>query len=420
MWGSNSMEKFKMMKLANHAVLKLLILFFSLVSSISIAQAAYQRSFINLSFESPKIANTGNACRVYIDSTKVPGWLTTHPYYQEESVEHVLILQVVVVRLWNCGQDLGVLGGGTGNLVAKEGTQFAELNAERLSEISQNICLVNGEQVNWRFSHNGRNTNPDTMNFRAGTQPVVSVATGTTGTGNITSCSAGTCNPVQSNTVPVGSTTRWADYSGSFIYTGATGQTTIGFQSTSGSGTSGNFLDGIQIEVKPIIEFTSANYSVPENGGNVQPVQVIVVGTVPSAGIPLTFTVTDGTAQLGTDYKINGGVANTFTITIPAGNYGSGTPYILNVPVEIISDTVPEPDETFTVTINQSNAYHVMSSSGCGASGNGTATYTIIDDDATQDVDLKLEKFQRKGTSGSFQSSPLMVKSTDTVQYQLV
>lgn len=84
MWGSNSMEKFKMMKLANHAVLKLLILFFSLVSSISIAQAAYQRSFINLSFESPKIANTGNACRVYIDSTKVPGWLTTHPYYQEE------------------------------------------------------------------------------------------------------------------------------------------------------------------------------------------------------------------------------------------------------------------------------------------------------------------------------------------------
>ena len=52
MWGSNSMEKFKMMKLANHAVLKLLILFFSLVSSISIAQAAYQRSYLNFDFES--------------------------------------------------------------------------------------------------------------------------------------------------------------------------------------------------------------------------------------------------------------------------------------------------------------------------------------------------------------------------------
>lgn len=421
MWGSNSMGKFRMMKLANHAVLKLLILFFSLVSSISITQAAYQRSFINLSFESPKIANTGNARRVYIDSTKVPGWLTTHPYYPEQAVDSCTYVPSgngQVMELWSGPRVIG--GGGTGNMVAKEGTQFAELNAQYISEISQNICLVNGERVNWRFSHNGRNTNPDTMNFRAGTQPIVSVATSTTGTGNVTSCSAGTCNPVQSNTVPVGSTTRWADYSGSFIYTGATGQTTIGFQSTSGSATSGNFLDGIQIEVKPIIEFTSANYSVPENGGNVQPVQVIVVGTVPSGGIPLTFTVTDGTAQLGTDYKINGGVANTFTITIPAGNYGSGTPYILNVPVEIISDTVPEPDETFTVTINQSNAYHVMSSSGCGASGNGTATYKIIDDDATQDVDVKIEKTQRKGTSGAFQSEPLMVSTGDTVQYQLV
>lgn len=421
MWDNNSMEKFKMMKLANHAVLELLILFFSLIGTINIAQAAYQRSFINLGFESPKIANTGNACRVYIDSTKVPGWLTTHPYYQEEAIDSCTYIPSgsgQVMELWSGPRNIG--GGGTGSIIAKEGTQFAELNAQYISEISQNICLVNGEQVNWKFSHNGRNPNPDTMNFRAGTQPVVSVATGTTGTGNITSCSAGTCNPVQSNTVPVAGTTRWADYSGSFIYTGTTGQTTIGFQSTSGSGTSGNFLDGIQIEVKPIIEFTSANYSVPENGGGVQPVQVIVVGTVPFAGIPLTFTVTDGTAQLGTDYKINGGMANTFTITIPAGNYGSGTPYILNIPVEIINDTVPEPNEDFTVTINQSNAYHVMSSNGCGLSGNGKATYTIIDDDAAQDVDLKIEKTQRKGDSGSFQSEPLMVKSNDTVQYRLV
>ena len=422
MWGSNSMEKFKIMKLANHAVLKLLILFFSLISSISITQAAYQRSFINLSFETPKIANTGSACRVYIDSTKVPGWLTTHPYYKEEAVDSCTYIPSgngQVMELWSGPRAIG--GGGTGNMVAKEGAQFAELNAQNISEISQNICLVKGEQVSWKFSHNGRNTNPDTMNFRAGIQPVISVATNTIGTGNVVSCSAGTCNTVQNNTTSVGNTTRWANYSGTFIYSGTTGQTTIGFQSTSGDATSGNFLDGIQIEVKPIIEFTSANYSVPENGIGVQPVQVIVVGTVPAGGIPLTFTVTDGTAQLGTDYKINGGVANTFTKTIPAGEYGSGTPYILNVPVEIISDVVPEPAENFTVTINQSNAYHVMSSNGCGASGNGTATYTIIDDDAAQDVDLKIEKFQRNlTTSGVFNSAPLLVKTGDIVQYQLV
>jgi hypothetical protein len=96
----------------------------------------------------------------------------------------------------------------------------------------------------------------------------------------------------------------------------------MGFQSTSGTSTSGNFLDAIQIIVKPIIEFSSANYVVPENGGTVQPLKVIVVGDVPSGGISLVFNVNDGTAQLGVDYKINGGVANTFTKTIPQGNYG--------------------------------------------------------------------------------------------------
>ncbi|MEG2434608.1 MAG: hypothetical protein RSB25_23495, partial [Acinetobacter sp.] len=136
------------------------------------------------------------------------------------------------------------------------------------------------------------------MNFRAGTQPVISVSTSTIGEGSVVSCKTGTCDVAsrQLNT-DTGATagskiTRWADYTGSFTYTGATGQTTIGFQSTSGTGTSGNFLDNIQISVKPIIEFTSASYSVPENGSGVQPVQVIVVGTVPTGGIPLTFTVT--------------------------------------------------------------------------------------------------------------------------------
>ncbi|MDW2812651.1 hypothetical protein R5K32_21325, partial [Acinetobacter baumannii] len=95
-----------------------------------------QRSFINLSFESPKIANTGNACRVYIDRTKVPGWLTTHPYYQEEAVDSCTYVPSgngQVMELWSGPRVIG--GGGTGNMVAKEGTQFAELNAQYISEI---------------------------------------------------------------------------------------------------------------------------------------------------------------------------------------------------------------------------------------------------------------------------------------------
>ena len=61
---------------------------------------------------------------------------------------------------------------------------------------------------------------------------------------------------------------------------------------------------------------------------------------------------------------------------IPQGNYGAGTPYVLEVPVEIINDSINEVDDTFSVTINQSNDFHVMSSPIVGAAGMAcTANY---------------------------------------------
>ncbi|MDQ9760657.1 Calx-beta domain-containing protein [Acinetobacter baumannii] len=408
-----------MMKLANHAVLKLLILFFSLVGSISVAQAAYQRSFINLSFEEPNIANTGSACRVYIDSTKVPGWLTTHPYYQEEvngTCTYSASGNGQIMELWNGPRAIG--GTGTGTISARNGKQFAELNAQYVSEISQNICLVQGEEIEWRFSHNGRR-NADTMDFRTGTQKIVSVQTNTVGQGQINFKADD-----RTSVVNQASNGRWADYSGKFIYTGATGQTTIGFQSTSTtSPTEGNFLDDIQIKVKPMIEFTSANYSIPENSSSIPPIQVFVMGTVPAGGIPVNFTVTDGTATLGTDYTVNGGTARTFTATIPQGTYTTGQ-VALSVPVQLINDNVAENNETFMVEIEASPEYHVMSASTCGSSGNGTTTYTIIDDDAPQTMNLSIDKTQKltSDPATAYSANPLLipVSSGNTLQYKLV
>lgn len=418
MWGSKTLSVFNMMKLRNNQLISVLITVLLFLLYIPVANAAYQRGYLNLGFESPQIATVGNACRAYLSNTRVPGWLTTHPFYQEEKVDNCLSSLSVggsgqIIEMWSGPRTIG--GGGTGNISAREGNQFVELNAQYISELSQNICLVNGEQVSWKFSHNGRNAASDTMTLRAGIQKIATVSTNTTGDGGVSQCNSGTCG-VSSKV----SNNRWADYSGTFTYTGATGQTPMGFQSTSGSGTSGNFLDGIQIVVKPIIEFSSASYAVPENGGTVQPLKVIVVGDVPSGGISLAFNVNDGTAQLGTDYKINGGIANTFTKTIPQGSYGAGTPYILEVPVEIINDLVNESEEIFTVTINQSTDFHIMSSKDCGASGNGTATYVINDDDAPTDMDLKIEKKQKVGTTATFSSDSLTVNVGDTIQYQLV
>lgn len=415
MWGSNSMEKFKMMKLANHAVLKFLILFFSLVGSISIAQAAYQRSYLNFDFESNSL---GTSCYVQVDASSVPGWNTTHRSMQGTG---------------GCGST----GRGFGKLIelwshgysgypARQGNVFAELNAEEYSEMQQNICLIQGEPISWKLSHNARRDNTtdvDKMSLRAGAQTIVSVATTKNGNGSILSCASGSCN-VSSGVVTYNGNKFWADYSGTFNYTGTTGPTVLGFKADTGSsGSLGNFLDAIQISVKPIIEFASASYEIPENGIP-QDIKVIVVGIIPAGGLTLTFNVNDGTppknAEINLDYKINGSTNKTFTKTIPAGDYGMGTPYTISIPVEIIDDKVAEPDEQFTVTIQRDdNNFYLYSSSVCGSSGNGTTTYTIIDDDAPTQMNVAISKSQKTG-SGTFSSDPLTVSTSTTMQYQLV
>ncbi len=412
-------------KLSNHPMQSVwLCVFVCLLVMQVFSQAhAYQRSYLNLGFEQPVIDSRA-PCRVYLANTRVPGWLTTHPFWAEAassecSTSHIATTGTgQIIEIWQGPRDIAGGSNTTNRMPAREGNQFVELNAEAVSELQQNICLVNGEPVSWRFSHNGRNTTNDTMVFRAGTQPIVNVSTSTTGSGAVTNCYAGTCT-VNSSMMTQDGVTRWADYSGTFNYTGASGQTVIGFQSTSGSSTSGNFLDGVQITVKPIVEFTSANYSTPENNGSPQPVQVVVAGIVPTGGLTLTFNVTGGTAVLGGDYTINGGSASTFNVTLPAGDYGQGTPLIINVPVSIVDDAVSEPDETFSVSLQPNSNYHLMSTSVCGASGNGSATYTIIDNDAPTDMDLRIVKSQRAGNSGTFQTTPLTVPG-GTFQYRLV
>jgi hypothetical protein len=196
--------------------------------------------------------------------------------------------------------------------------------------MQQNICLIQGEPVAWKLSHNGRDA-IDRMSLRAGAQPIVSVATSKNGDGSILSCASGNCN-VSSGVVTYNNNKFWADYSGTFNYTGPTGPTVLGFKvDTGSSGSLGNFLDAIQISVKPIIEFASANYNVPENGVP-QDIKVIVVGIIPTGGLTLTFNVNDGAppknAEINLDYKINGSTNKTFTKTIPAGDYGMASLYI--------------------------------------------------------------------------------------------
>ena len=84
--------------------------------------------------------------------------------------------------------------------------------------------------------------------------------------------------------------------------------------------------------------------------------------------VSVDFTVTDGTAEAGTDF-----VAASGTVTIAAGNT------LETVSIDILGDFEIEPDETFTVTLSNPSPADVMLA-------DDTAVVTIENDDAAPEI----------------------------------
>ena len=258
-----------------------------------------------------------------------------------------------------------------------------ELNAAAVSRLSQSVCLLNGEQVNWVFSHRGRGsaTVQDVMEYLVGTAPIVRVGTTSNGSGGVLSTSQGTATSVAG---PSG----WRDYSGSFTYAGASGTTNLGFQAIStgsGSVTVGNFLDDIQISLRPFVEFVAPAYAKAEStaGNNANIPRLRVSGTVPAGGMTITVTITGGTATLGADYTTPGN-SSTLTIAVPAGSYDGATAaseFVL--PVTLVNDAIPEGSETILFSLpapgGASPAFVRSSTNSCGGMPVTATTLTITD-----------------------------------------
>ncbi len=348
------------------------------------ASAQVQRSFVNLGFEQPGLVTPG--CRVYIAASQVPGWQTTHPPAATENVGGCVVpggfnQTAPILELWRTPRDNA--SGGTVN--APEGVQIAELNAVVASRIYQNICLVNGERVSWRFSHRGRGsaTVRDVAEMKIGaSSTIVRVGTTNSGASDPIVVSQGTAT--KANVVGNAS---WVRYQGVFTYAGATGVSNMGFEAISAQGgaSNGNLLDDIQIELAPFVEFVRPSSSSPEAvGGNLPTLRVN--GTVRTA-FTVTVQITGGTATLGTDYTTPGN-STTLTVNVPAGTYdgvGAGSQFVL--PVTIVDDATVEPNETILFAISPPPAtnppFLLASSATCGGAVQTTWTYTIIDDDAS-------------------------------------
>lgn len=242
---------------------------------------------------------------------------------------------------------------------AHEGNVFAEMNANVNGTLYQNICLINGEPIGWTFAHRARTGGAATQTAR------FQVAN-----------SGGTV--LQTLAVQASTTANqvWTVNNGNTIYAGASGLQRVQFN-TLDAGSFGNFLDGIQMILRPFLQLSVAT------GTGVESIPSANIPVIRITGLVITsftanITVTGGTAVRGTDYTTPGGAAN-FTVTIPAGAYNNSA---IPLGITIIDDNAVEASETIALSLVAGANYTVGHTVTCGSAAQTTTSYTITDDDS--------------------------------------
>ncbi|EFK99663.1 cell wall surface anchor family protein [Streptomyces sp. SPB78] len=171
-------------------------------------------SLVNGSFESPAVSGF----EILPDASQpqarkfVPGWRTT-------ATDHM-------VELWRTGFN---------GVPSIDGQQFAELNANQVSTLYQDLPTTPGTKLYWRLFHRGRQGR-DTMALDIG--PVNA--------------------PVEQGRFTDGNT-AWGRYTGTYVVPAGQTLTRFAFRSVSAAGGNqgiGNFLDGIFFGTAPRVELT--------------------------------------------------------------------------------------------------------------------------------------------------------------------
>lgn len=310
-------------------------LLFAAICAFQPQQAQAQlRSLANPGFESNDPAGPGAPSFEIITNGSVAGWDST----------------TGEIELWDSNFN---------GIPAHSGNVFAEMNANVNGTLFQNICLVTGEPMGWTFAHRARSGGAATQTAR------FQVANST---GTVIQTLATQASTVASNV--------WNVNTGSITYTGPTGLQRVQFNTTD-AGSFGNFLDSIQLTLRPFIQLSAANASGVESVASANIATLRVSGTAASS-ISVTVTVTGGTAVLGSDFTTPGG-GSSFTVTIPAGTY-----YDSPIPlgVTILNDTAIESSETINFSFSAGTGYTVGHTTTCGSAPQTTSTYTITDDDS--------------------------------------
>lgn len=301
---------------------------------VALPAQAQMRSLENPSFEQNDPAGPGDPNYEILPDTSVPGWATT----------------TAEIELWDSNFS---------GVPAYSGNVFAEMNANVNGTFYQNICLINGEPISWTFAHRARAGG-------AATQTAVFRVANSAGTVIQT---LATQNSTTANQV-------WNVNTGTTTYTGPSGMQRVQFTTTN-TGSYGNFLDGIQLGLRPFVQLSTGSGSGLESVPSANVATLLVTGSTTSA-INVNVTITGGTAVRGTDYTTPGGGAS-FTVTIPAGTYYNSA---IPLGISITNDTAVESSETITYSVGTGTGYTLGHTTNCGATVQSTGSYTILDDDA--------------------------------------
>jgi uncharacterized repeat protein (TIGR01451 family) len=212
-------------------------------------------SLVNGGFEDPQF---GNQTTNIVNQSVIPGWSTT--------------AADGAIEIWHVTTP-----------AAATGTQHAELNANLVSTLFQDVTTVPGQTLKWQLQHRGRQ----------GTD-VMAVLLGPPA-GPLVQQGAAISDP----------NTAWGTYSG--LYTVPAGQTTtrFAFQSVSSAGGSpslGNFLDSISLGNAACVIATKSVTNTSRPGtdavaGDIleYSVQVANLGGVPATGVVVTDAIPAGT-----------------------------------------------------------------------------------------------------------------------------
>jgi hypothetical protein len=297
---------------------------------------AQARIVINSDFEQPLLANPNSFG--FVHHTAVPGWVTTSTSG--------------MIEIWRAPFN---------GVIAASGQQHIELNANEPADLYFDVCMFNGEVLNWSFFHRGRSGQDSARLLIC--PPGAELEVLRFGTSN----------------------SAWVEYSGNF--TNTFGNRTIRFRfqpiSTSGGNlTVGNFIDNVQvIGLVPIVEFEQTTYgSFEATGGNIP--RLLVNGRIPAGGLVINIVIVGGTANLDIDFS------HSLVFTIPAGDYDGTNSIDISSIFSIIDDANIEGDETVVFRLENPQAPLVINDANCSAAVNNQTTYTILDDDFLLAVEL--------------------------------